>query len=147
MAMGSFNERVAVAFDLVRSRFPGAQLHGAQGWCSSGPTSTPMAIDRLKVLFRNDDGTVLMVEETSYREFGPMRRLDPPPPVGGAIDWPIEMDLPEADNRKEEAAYIDPYVTVTLRAGVNGTPEFVFGGNPQCAAVIVDTVSGFAREG
>ena len=147
MAIGSFNERVAVAVDLVRSRFPGVRLHGAQGWCSSGPTSTPMAIDRLKVLFRNDDGTVLMVEETGYREFGPMRRLDPPPPVGSAIDWPVEMDLPEADNRKEEAAYIDPYVTVTLRASVSGTPEFVFGGNPQCPVVVVDTLSGYAREG
>lgn len=146
MAIGTFNERVAVAVDLVTSRFPRARLHGAHGWASSGLTNTPMAIDRLKVLFRTDDGTVLMVEETGYREFGPLRRLDPPPAVGGPIDWPIDMDLPEADNLKEDAAFIDPYVSVTLRAGRTGAPEFVFAGNPQCAAVAVDTLSRTARE-
>ena len=144
MAFGTFNERIAIALDLVIARFPNVRLHLAEGAASTGPTTTPMAIDRLKLVFRNDDGMVLAVEETGYGEFGPLRRLDPPPALGAPLDWPIAMDLPEADNLKEQAAYIDPYATVILRAGRGGA-EFVFGGNPECADVVVEAVGGMVR--
>jgi hypothetical protein len=55
------------------------------------------------------------------------------------------MDLSEADNLKEEAAYIDAYATVRLRAGRGGSAEFVFGGNPACADVVVATIDGTVR--
>lgn len=144
MAFGTFNERIAIAMDLVVARFPNVRLHRAEGSASTGPTTTPMAIDRLKLVFRDDDGTVLAVEETGYGEFGPPRRLDPPPALGPPLDWPIAMDLPEADNLKEEAACIDAYATVVLRAGRGGA-EFVFGGNPECADVVVEAVGGTVR--
>lgn len=146
MAIFSFNERVAIAVDLVRARFPDARLHQAEGVSSTGPTSTPMAIDRLRVLFRNADGTVLLAEETGYGEFGPLRRLDPPPPLRGPIDWPIEMELSAADNLKEDAAWIDPYAKVVLRAGRGGGAEFVFGGVAGTPDVVVDVVGGAVRE-
>jgi hypothetical protein len=146
MAILSFNERVAIAVGLVRDRFPGARLHQAEGASSTGPTSTPMAIDRLRVLFRNGDGTVLLVEETGYGEFGPLRRLDPPPSLRGPIDWPIDMELSAADNLKEDAAWIDPYVQVVLRAGRGGGAEFVFGGAAGTPEVIVDASDGSVRE-
>jgi len=147
MAIGTFNERIAIAIERVIARFPGARLHVVVASASTGPTTTPMALDRLKAVFRSAEGTVLVLEETGYGEFGPLRRLDPPPPLPPPIDWPIEMDLPAADNRKEEAAYIDPYLNVTLRCGPSGNAEFVFGGNPQSASVIVETRSGHVREG
>lgn len=144
MAFGTFNERIAIAMDLVVARFPNVRLHRAEGSASTGPTTTPMAIDRLKLVFRTDDGMVLMVEETGYGEFGPLRRLDPPPALSPPLDWPIAMDLPEADRLKEEAAYIDAYATVVLRAGRGGA-EFVFGGNPDCAEVVVEAAGGTVR--
>jgi hypothetical protein len=142
MPIGTFNERIAIAIDLLAARFPKACLHLVEGEASTGPTTTPMAIDRMKLVFRNDDGMVLVVEETGYGVFGPLRRLDPPPALGPAIRWPVEMDLPEADNLKEQAACIDAYATVRLRAGSSGAAEFVFGGNPACADVVVRTVDG-----
>lgn len=144
MAFGTFNERIAIALDLVIARFPNVRLHLAEGAASTGPTTTPMAIDRLKLVFRNDDGRVLAVEEIGYGVFGPLCPLDPPPALGPPLDWPIAMDLPEADNLKEQAAYIDPYATVILRAGRGGA-EFVFGGNPECADVVVEAVGGMVR--
>lgn len=146
MGILSFNERVTIALDLVSNRFPNVALVRAEGSASTGPTTTPMAIDRLRVLFRNDDGTILAAEETGYGVFGPLRKLDPPPPHAGSIGWPIDMDLPEADNLKEDAAWIDPYVTVTLRARRGGGAEFVFGGNPLCPEVVVDVATGEVRE-
>jgi hypothetical protein len=147
MAIGTFNERIAVAVSTATARFSDARLHLVVASASTGPTTTPMALDRLKALFRTADGTVLALEETGYGEFGPLRRLDPAPALPPPIDWPVEMGLAEADNLKEDAAWIDPYLSVTLRTGPAGTPEFVFGGNPQCAEVIVDARSGAVREG
>lgn len=146
MAVGTFNARIEVAVAAARARFPDARLHVVVASASAGPTTTPMALDRLKALFRTDEGAVLALEETGYGEFGPLRRLDPAPPLPPAIDWPIEMGLAEADNLKEEAAWIDPYLSVTLRTGPSGGPEFVFGG-PQSPPVIVDARSRAVREG
>lgn len=146
MAIGTFNERIAVAVAQARARFPDVRLHVVVASASTGPTTTPMALDRLKALFRTTDGTVLALEETGYGEFGPLRRLDPAPTLPPPIDWPIDMGLAEADNLKEEAAWIDPYLSVTLRTGPGGGAEFVFAG-PQSPEVIVDARSGAVREG
>jgi hypothetical protein len=145
MAIGTFNERIAVAVAQATARFPDARLHVAVASASTGPTTTPMALDRLKALFRTADGTVLVLEETGYGEFGPLRRPDPPPSLPPPIDWPVEMGLAEADNLKEDAAWIDPYLSVTLRTGSGGGPEFVFAG-PHGPEVIVDVRSGAVRE-
>lgn len=146
MAIGTFNERIAVAVAQAKERFPDARLHVVVASASTGPTTTPMALDRLKALFRTADGTVLALEETGYGEFGPLRRLDPPPSLPPSIDWPVEIGLAEADNLKEEAAWIDPYLSVTLRAGPGGGAEFVFAG-PHSPEVIVDARSRSVREG
>lgn len=146
MAIGTFNDRIAVAVAQAKARFADARLHVVVASASTGPTTTPMALDRLKALFRTADGTVLALEETGYGEFGPLRRLDPPPPLPPPIDWPVEMGLAEADNLKEDAAWIDPYLSVTLRTGPGGGAEFVFAG-PHAPEVIVDARSGAVREG
>lgn len=145
MAVGTFNARIEVAVAAARARFPDARLHVVVASASTGPTTTPMALDRLKALFRRTDGTVLVLEETGYGEFGQLRRLDPPPSLPPPIDWPVEMGLAEADNLKEDAAWIDPYLSVTLRSGPGGGPEFVFAG-PHGPEVIVDVRSGAVRE-
>lgn len=147
MAMPSFNTRVGIAIDAVRARHPQALPHRAEASSSTGPTSTPMALDRLRVLFREADGTVLLAEETGYGDFGPLRRLDTVRLQGPGLDWPVTMELSEADNRKEEAAWIDPYVAVTLRGRAGGGAEFVFTGIPGVPEVVVDTVTGDVRGG
>ena len=147
MAFLSFNGRVHLAVDRVRAQHAEVQLIEAEGRASTGLIEHPSAIDRLRVLFRNGT-TLILIEETGYGEFG--AAITSEAPWGGAdIFWPIEMDLPEADRLKEEFGYTDPYSMVTLRVpqGVAwANPSFVFGGNPQCPNVTVDTVTGRVRE-
>ena len=98
MAIPGFIARADIAVGAVRARFPQASVHRVEAAASTGPTTTPMALDRLRVLFRNVDGTVLVAEETGYGEFGPVRRLDSLRPEGPSLDWPVTMELAEADN-------------------------------------------------
>ena len=55
-------------------------------------------------------------------------------------------ELAEADNLKEQAAWIDPYVTVVLRGRAGGA-EYVFGGAPGIQQVVVDAMTGEVRGG
>jgi hypothetical protein len=147
--MLSFNARVTLAMSRVLADYPDAIMIEAEGKASAGLIEHPSAIDRLRVVFRCGDA-LLVIEETGYGEFGA-------PPV--AIDarcsdtqlrWPVEMDLPEADRLKEQFGYIDPYARVALRIpqGIAwANASFVFGGNPRCPEVIVDTVTGTVRAG
>lgn len=145
MTLFSFNARVQVAIDRIRAVAPDAQLLEAEGRASSGLIEHPSAIDRLRVLFRRGVGT-LVVEETGYGEFGAPLALDLPW-SGEPLEWPVEMDLHEADSLKEGECFFDPYASVTLRMLPNGNPGFVFGGNGQCGDVVVDTISGSVRGG
>ncbi len=150
MAMLSFNGRVEIAIERLRSKFPDARLLEAVGTASAGLIEHPSAIDHLHVVFRRGD-TMLLVEETGYGEFGSAVELDVEAPTASApVAWPIEMDLPDADRLKEQFGYGDPYATVALRVpqGITwANASFVFGGNPQCPDVIVDTVTGKVRTG
>lgn len=146
MAMLSFNGRVQIAIEHAQALYPDAEFLEAQGYSSAGLIEHPAAIDQLRVLFRRDDGATLAVEETGYGTFDPPVSVDN---IGGAtIDWPIGMDLPDADRLKEQYGYTEPYSRVALRIpqGVAwANASYVFGGNPQCADVLVDTVTGKVR--
>lgn len=148
MFLLSFNGRVQIAVERVSAMFPDAQLLEAEGKASAGLIEHPSAIDHLHVVFRRGE-TMLLVEETGYGEFGNAVELDVAAPQASAtFAWPIEMDLPDADRLKEQFGYGDPYASVRLRVpqGVAwANASFVFGGNPQCPDVIVDTVTGKVR--
>lgn len=150
MAILSFNGRVDIAVERLRARFPDAQLLEAVGRASAGLIEHPSAIDHLHVVFQRGD-TMLLVEETGYGEFGNAIELDVEvPQTSTSVAWPIEMDLPDADRLKEQFGYSDPYASVALRVpqGVTwANASFVFGGNPQCPDVLVDTVTGKVRAG
>jgi hypothetical protein len=150
MAILSFNGRVDIAVERLRARFPDAQLLEAVGKASAGLIEHPSAIDHLHVVFQRGD-TMLLVEETGYGEFGNAIELDVEVlKTSTSVAWPIEMDLPDADRLKEQFGYSDPYASVALRVpqGVTwANASFVFGGNPQCVDVLVDTVTGRVFEG
>jgi hypothetical protein len=148
MAMLSFNGRVQIAIERARTLYPDAEFLEAQGHSSAGLIEHPAAIDQLRVLFRRDGGATLMVEETGYGTFDNPASVDSIP-SGATIDWPIGMDLPDADRLKEQFGYTEPYSRVALRIPQGVTwahASYVFGGNPQCADVLVDTVTGKVRE-
>ena len=139
-----------IAVASLRARFPDAQLLEAVGKASAGLIEHPSAIDHLHVVFRRGD-TMLLIQEAGYGEFGNAVEVDVEAPQAAAtIDWPIEMDLPDADRLKEQYGYSDPYASVALRVPkgvIWANASFVFGGNPQSPDVIVDAVTGKVRAG
>jgi len=147
MAMLSFNGRIRIAIERARTLYPDAEFLEAQGHASAGLIDHPAAIDRLRVLLRREGGATLVVEETGYGTFDQPASIDGID-AGATIDWPVGMDLPDADRLKEQFGYMEPYSRVALRIPrgvVRPNASYVFGGNPQCADVMVDTVTGKVR--
>lgn len=146
----SFNGRVNIAVRIVQEQYPEAKLYEADGTASGGPTTDPAKIDHLRVVFQNSDNTTVIIEETGYGEFGKPKLIDQPWVEDVVIDWPVEMDLPEANKLKEKAGYTEPYGAVTLRNPLGPTisnPYFIFGGNPSQPYIFVDTVTGKVHAG
>jgi hypothetical protein len=144
MAILSFNGRINIAVRIVIEQYPEAKLYEADGTASSGPTTDPAKIDQLRVVFQNVDNTTVIIKEVSYGEFGEPKLIPEPWLEDIVIQWPIGLDLPEANKLKEEAGYKDPYGAVTLRNPLGPTPSnpyFIFGGNPAEPYIFVDTVT------
>ena len=150
MAILSFNGRVNIAVRIVTEQYPKAALYEADGTASGGPTTDPAQINRLRVVFRNENNTTVIITETGYGEFGEPE-LIPHFWVGDrVIDFPIDMDLPKANDLKEAAGYTNPYANVTLRNPLGPTltnPYFIFGVNHNEPYVFVDTVTGKVTQG
>jgi hypothetical protein len=151
MAILSFNERVNIAWRIVTEQYPGAVLYEADGTTSGGPTTDPARIDQLRVVFGNADNTTVIIKETAYGKFG-KPQLIPKPWLGDVvIQWPVKMDLPQANKLKEGAGYTEPYSGVTLRnplvGPTLGNPYFIFGRNPAEPYIFVDTVTGKVHAG
>jgi hypothetical protein len=61
------------------------------------------------------------------------------------IDWPVDMDLPEAVRKKVEADCTNPFATVSLRHPLGPklpNPFFIFGSANGPPYIFVDTVTG-----
>lgn len=147
MVMLSFNGRVQIAITRAQTFHTDAEFLEARGRASAGLIDHPAAIDQMCVLFRRNDGATLVIEETGYGTFDKPATIDS---IGGGavIDWPIGMDLPDADRLKEQFGYTEPYSRVALRIPQGMTwpnASFIFGGNPQCPDLMVDTVTGKVR--
>lgn len=150
MAILSFNGRVNIAVRIVTEKYPEAKLYEADGTASAGPTTDPAAINQLRVVFRNVDNSTVIIKETGYGEFGEPVLIPEPWLEDVVIEWPVNMDLPEANELKEKAGYSEPYGAVTLRNPLGpklSNPYFIFGGNPQQPYIFVDTVTGDVHSG
>lgn len=151
MAILSFNERVNMALRIVKKQYPGAELYEADGTASGGPTTDPAKIDQLRVVFSNVHNTTVIIKETAYGKFGKPQLLQEPWLDDVVIQWPVKMDLPQANKLKEEAGYTKPYGGVTLRNPLVGpklgNPYFIFGRNPAEPYIFVDTVAGVVHAG
>jgi len=150
MAILSFNGRVNIAVRIVTEQYPEAKLYEADGTASGGLTTDPAKIDQLRVVFQNANNTTVIITETGYGEFGEPE-LIPHFWVGDlVIEWPVEMDLPQANELKEQAGYTEPYANVTLRNPLGPTktnPYFIFGVNQMQPYIFVDTVTGKVTQG
>lgn len=150
MAILSFDGRVNIAVRKVTEKYPQAKLYEADGISTDGPTTQPAQIDRMRVVFSNEDNTTVIIKETGYGEFGEPILYNEPWLEDIIIDWPVKMDLDKATKLKEEAGYTEPFGAVTLRnplGPVQTNPFFIFGGNPENPYIFVDTVTGKVHPG
>jgi|GEM_PF-1224816 len=144
MAILSFDGRVNIAVRIVTGEYPQAFLYEVEGSATGGLTTDPAQINRMRVIFGNTGNTTVIIEETNYGEFGKPVLIGQPWLEDVVIKWPIDLDLPEANELKEKAGYKWPYSLVTLRTPLGpaiGNPLFIFGGNPSEPFVFVDTVT------
>lgn len=140
-----FNQRVEAAFARVLRDYPDAAVLVADGHASAGLVTDPSAIDALRLTCLTG-AIAVAVEETGYGRFSEPANTDAP--TGARpIQWPVEMDLNDADRLKEQFGYTEPYAHIRLwhPPGVH-FPVYEFGGNPLAGTVIVDTVSEQVRE-
>lgn len=145
MAILSFNGRVNIAVRIVTEKYPEAKLYEVDGTATEGPTTDPAKIDHLKVVFQNVNNSTVIIKEIDYGEFGVPQLILEPWVEDVVIQWPVKMDLAEANELKEKAGYRDPYGAVTLRnplGPIIGNPYFIFGGNSAKPYIFVDTVTG-----
>jgi hypothetical protein len=150
MAILSFDGRVNIAVRIVTEQYPQAKLYEADGVATGGPTKDPAKIDRMRVVFRNANNTTVIIKEIKYGEFGKPELINHPWLEDVVIEWPIKMDLPDANTLKEKAGYTEAYTTVTLRnpLGPKRTnPFFIFNTATRGSYIFVDVVTGEVHSG
>lgn len=150
MSTLSFNGCVNIAVRIVSEKYPDAKLYEADGVATGGPTTEPTGIDSMRVVFQNSDNTTVVISTTTWGEFGEPEQISQPWLGDRVIDWPIDMDLPKANQLKQDAGYNQPYTTVTLRnpLGPKKTnPFFIFGTGHLQPFVFVDVVTGEVSSG
>ncbi|RPH30729.1 MAG: hypothetical protein EHM93_15340 [Bacteroidales bacterium] len=150
MAILSFNGRVNIAVRIVTEKFPKAKLYEADGKVSGAPTTDPTKVDQLKVVFSNVGNTTVEISSTGWGSFGEPVLIHEPFLEDVVINWPVKMDLDEANKLKEAAGYKSPYGAVVLRNPLGpkiGNPYFIFGNNPAEPYIFVDTVTGKVHAG
>lgn len=138
----SFNARVNIAYNKVIKQYPDAFLLGAGGNAESESTTDPSQIINMNVAFSWAETKTIFIIEKAYGEFGDPIVFDNPPGDYLKIDWPISMDLAEANAIKEKE-YPDAYYAAGL---VHDTyydmkhPQFFF--TTGSGHILVDTVTG-----
>jgi len=141
MAILNFEGRVNIAVRIVTEKYPNAKLYEAQGVSSTGATTDPLKIDELTVVFQNSNNTTVTIKSTGWGEFGEPKLINEPTLGDIVIEWPVNMDLKEANDLKEAAGYKEAYESVVLRNPLGptiGNPYYIF----TCSEYIfVDTVT------
>ena len=144
MAILNFIGRVNNAVRIVTSLYPEAKLYEAEGVSSTGLTTDPLKIDKLKVVFQNSNNTTVIIKSTGWGEFAAPELIDAPWLEDVVIEWPVAMDLEDANQLKESAGYKAAYGAVTLRNPLGpkkSNPYYIFGSNPNQPYIFVDTVT------
>lgn len=150
MSILSFNGCANIAVRIVTEKYPNAKLYEVDGTASGGPTTDPNKIDQMRVVFQNPDNTTVIIKTITWGEFGAPQLINEPWLGDVVINWPIKMDLPEANTLKDNAGFREPFANVTLRnplGPVRTNPFFIFGVTHNEPYVFVDVVTGKVHAG
>ncbi|PZF70841.1 hypothetical protein [Taibaiella soli] len=127
-AILSYLGRVNIGLNLIKAQYPDAQLYEVDS-VSAQPTSNPNDLKQMRIVCRAGAGTAI-IQATGWGTFGPVQYIDSPWLEDQVINWPISMDITEADKLLKAAGYTGDYRNVTLRKplypGVY-EPSYIFG--------------------
>lgn len=111
----SFLGRVNIAVRLVKEKYSDAQLYEV----TARPplphlVSNPNDLSHLDLVFHTSKGTAF-VSSIGWGEFGPITFIDQPWLEDVLIQWPIKMDITEADQLIKKAGQAGKYGVCVLR--------------------------------
>jgi hypothetical protein len=122
----SFLGCVNIAVNLVSQQYPGAKLYEVDTHATN--PGQPSPLKDLRAVFQVKGGTALAIM-TQWGEFGPIQFIPQPWLEDVVIQWPIKMDIVEADQLLKKAGYTGPYGAITLREPLypgNYEPYYIF---------------------
>lgn len=125
----SFLGLTNIAVNLVREKYPDAELYEADGVSPSGATTDVQKVNQWKFVFRLPNNSTAIIETETWGTFKPIQFIPQPWLEDVVIDWPIHMDITEAAKLLKDAGYTGEYAAVTLRQplypGVT-EPSYIF---------------------
>ncbi|KIV76867.1 hypothetical protein PV11_08718 [Exophiala sideris] len=113
----NFLARVEAARGKVLDQHPDAKLYYVKATTKNPEDVTsPSQLMEMEVMFRLDDGVATITSTgQGHEEFGPID-IRPGPILGNAnLDWPISLDVSEADTLLKQQGHTGNYDAVTLR--------------------------------
>jgi hypothetical protein len=119
-----------IALRLVREQYPQAELFEAEGRSSTGPTTNVEEINHWQFVFKAGEVGTAFIRTTAWGEFGPVTYSKYSWGDDVVIPWPINMEITEAAQLKQQAGYNQPYGAVTLRWPLGfqiNEPFYIFG--------------------
>ncbi|KAJ3524931.1 hypothetical protein NM688_g8478 [Phlebia brevispora] len=124
--LGNVNDAVRI----VQAQYPAALLYVVLGTTADGkPTDDPRAITKLRVIFRDEGGTVFITSKDIWGEWNAPTRVDHPFVGDRVIPWPINLDIVQAYELIRKHGYTESFTTVnlswTLYPGVE-EPHYAF---------------------
>ncbi|KAF9523271.1 hypothetical protein CPB83DRAFT_887034 [Crepidotus variabilis] len=117
MSTLSYLGNVNDAIRIVEKLYPQAALYEVDGVASDGkPTGDATKINKLRVVFRAGEGTVIINTTSSWGEWSVPTYIPEPWLEDVVIPWPIKMDIVEAAKimDADKKAFVE-FSSVTLR--------------------------------
>src|SRR5215211_7807678 len=105
MATLNFLGLTNIALRLVREQYPEARLYEAEGRSSTGPTTNVEDINQWQFIFEAGAVGTAFIRTTEWGEFGPVTYSKYSWGASVVIPWPIDMDITEAAQLKQNAGY------------------------------------------
>lgn len=108
--------RVSQGINKIKEKYPDAQLHDVDYRPPvPRPCENPYDLSSLTVFCQVNDGKQFAsVRTVGYGPFGPIELRERLLDDRQNIEWPVNMDIPEADEFMKQAGFKQPYTGATL---------------------------------
>ena len=112
--------RVEQGIKKIKGTYPDAQLHDVDYVSPSNkPVDNPYELSSLTVYCEVDGGKQLAsVSTIGYGPYGPIELREKPLDDRQFFEYPVKIDIPEADEAMKKAGFTEPYTSATLDSSI-----------------------------